>query len=302
MKNPFQIPYAIYILLLLLPATIMGAEWERQRDALLKQAEEEFNNVLMKKAPPEIIARDNGLPWPVKPPAKNKLIVRTETQTIAQKLADVEFSKEFVDSEIQRIKEQYSLFKIDDIITVETKLRQAEIVTGKLNAFNRDFAKIGNRIINMSDFPDYVRDRFFVASCNQLQERKVVDLKRRIQAQKARFIDDKFMELLPNALLENGYYPLDDNQTSKAYTTLENWISVQDMLEKKLEKVREDMADVHEEIVSGIMKKNGFVYNAIQAQWFPARQPAVQDGGEAASQNPQEKKGVFQKLKGIFGK
>ena len=95
---------------------------------------------------------------------------------------------------------------------------------------------------------------------------------------------------------------MDDNQTSKAYTTLENWISVQDMLEKKLEKAREDMADVHEEIVSGIMKKNGFVYNAIQAQWFPARQPAAQDGGEAASQNPQEKKGVFQKLKGIFGK
>ena len=100
------------------------------------------------------------------------------------------------------------------------------------------------------------------------------------------------MELFPPALLENGYHPLNDDANSKVYTTLENWVSVSDLFEKKLAEAREEIAeDLHDEIVESIMKKNGYVYNAKKGQWLP---PAEQE-------KSQENKGVFQKLKGVFG-
>ncbi len=269
----------------------MGADWEKQRDALLKQADEEFNKTLQELVQPEKIAKENGLEWPIKTPAKNKLIIRTELLAELEKLADAEFSQEYEDKEIVKVREQNSLFKINDIISVETKLRQSEIVTGKISFFNREYAKIGNRIVNFSDMPDHVRDRFNPTACAQLQERKIKDLKRKIKTLKASFVEDKCKEILPDKLTESGYYPLNDDKSSREYTSLDNWVSQKDIFDKKLEEARNAVdEDLHDDIVDRIMKQNGFVYNSIQGTWIPAAQV-----------NAPAKKGTFQKLKGIFG-
>ncbi|MBQ7652422.1 MAG: hypothetical protein IJS15_15800 [Victivallales bacterium] len=291
MKKLFQIIYMLSMLLFAIPMAVMGADWEKQRDQLLRQAEEEYNKALQEKAGPEKIARDNGLEWPIKPPAKHKLIIRSDLLNEAQKLAEDEFSQEFENREIAKIREQYSLFKLEEVITVETKLRQADLVTGKLSFFNREYAKVGNRIINLSDMPDHVRDRFFQGTCIKLQERKIKDLKRKIKVQKATFIEDKCRELLPDKLKENGYYPLNDDESSREYTSLDNWVSQQDLFEKKLAEAQDEVKEeLHDEIVGRTMKDNGFVYNAIQGAWIPSEQTKTQG-----------KKGTFQKLKGIFG-
>ena len=291
MKNLFRITYTLSLLLSILPMAIMGADWEKTRDELLKQAEEEYDKTLQEKVQPEKLARDNAFPWPIEPPAKLKVIIRSEVLADVQKLADNEFSQEFENTEIMKIKEQYSLFKVDDVITVETKLRHSDVITGKLFAFNKDYAKIGDRVINMSDMPDYVRVRFFKTTCLQFQEKKINDLKRKIKVQKAAFITEKCNELLPQNLLKNGYYPLNDDTASSNYTSLDNWVSIKEMFEKKLEEARKAVKEeLHDEIVARKMKENGFVYNATQGTWIPAEQP-----------KPQSKNGTFQKLKGIFG-
>ena len=291
MKNLHQITRPLAILLFVIPMAILGNDWENHRDELLKQAEEEFNKALQDKVQPEKLARDNGFPWPIKPPAKLKLVIRTEVLTEAQELADKEFSQDYENNEIQKIREQYSLFKLDDVITVETKLRLSDVITGKLVAYNKEYAKIGSRIINMSDMPEHVRDRFFKTPCLQLQEKKINDFKRKIKAKRAAFINEKDTELLPKALLDNGYYPLNDDSTDTNYTSLDNWVSIKDLFDKKLEEAQNAVSEeLHDEIVARKMKENGYVYNAIQGTWIPAEQPKSKN-----------KKGTFQKLKDIFG-
>ena len=112
MKNIFQLINALAILLLFIPEAIMGADWEKQRDALLKQADDEFNKILKEKVQPEKIAQSNGLTWPIQQPKKHKLIIRNELITEIQKIADAEFSQEYEEKEIMKLREQYALYKL----------------------------------------------------------------------------------------------------------------------------------------------------------------------------------------------
>ena len=280
------------LILLAFTTIVNAADWEVRRDELLKQAENEYNKVLKERVSPEKIAQDNGMPYPVLPPNMNKLMVQTETMKRAKALADDEFNKEHETKEILKLYEQYKPFKVNDVITIELKIKFNEVVTGKLHSFNKDYAKIGNRVVKMSDLQDDDRDRFFVASCEALQERKIADLKRKLEAQKAMFQEAKLNELLPKALLENGYYPIKRDENAKGYLELDNWKSMKEIFNEKLEDARKLVGeDLHEEIVDSLMKKNGFVYNAVKGQWIPIEEQSQKD----------DKPGLFGKLKKIFG-
>ena len=296
MKNRLAFLY-ILIIATAFTAKLTGCEpWEVRRDALLKEAEEQYQKKLDETVSPEKLAKANGMPYPVPTPKKNKLVVRSETQDEAKKLADIEFSQERENQMVMKVVQDYSLFKLNDTITIETRIRNGEVVTGKLVAVGRDYVRVGNRMLKMTDLPDDVRDRFFSASCDELQKRKSVDAKRKFKAQKEKFSEDKFKELLPKALKDNGYYPKNVDEGAYNYLELEIWLSMQEVFNDILTKARESVGeDLHDEIVDATMKKNGFVYNAIQGQWIPSEQGNKQESQE------NKKPGLFQKLKGIFG-
>ena len=273
-----------------------GEPWEARRDALLKEAEEQYQKKLEETASPEKLAMENGMPYPVPSPKKNKLVVASDAQDEANRLADIEFSEERENQLIMKVLQEYSLFNLNETITVETNIRNGEVVTGKLVSVGRDYVRIGNRMLKMTDLPNDVRDRFFSASCDELQKRKVADAKRKFNAQKSKFKEDKFKELLPKALKDNGYYPKKVDEGAYNYLELDNWLSMQEVFNDILSKARESVGEeLHDEIVDNTMKKNGFVYNAIQGQWIPSEQ-----GNRSAGQE-NKKPGLFQKLKGIFG-
>ncbi|MBO4344899.1 MAG: hypothetical protein J5833_04040 [Victivallales bacterium] len=296
MKNRLAF-FNILIIVAAFTAKVAGGEpWEVRRDELLKEAEEQYQRKLDETVSPEKLAKANGMPYPVPTPKKNKLVVRSETQDEAKKMANIEFSQERENQVAMKVVQEYSLFNLNDIITVETRIRNGEVVTGKLVAVGRDYVRIGNRMLKMTDLPDDVRDRFFSASCDELQKRKVADAKRKFNAQKSKFSEDKFKELLPKALKDNGYYPKKVDEGAYDYLELDNWQSMQEVFDDILSKARESVGeDLHDEIVDATMKKNGYVYNAIQGQWIPSGQENKAGGGE------NRKPGLFQKLKGIFG-
>ena len=267
-------------------------DWRQRRDALLKQAEEELSKALDEKASPLQIAKANGMPYPVPTPKMNKLIVRTDALRQGQEFAEKEYSNQREEEEILKVIQQYSLLKLEDMVEVELTTKQGTLVSGKLKMFNKKFAKIGNNWVNLADLPQDFKDRLASDTCDALQERKVADARRSFKARKAKCAEDKFAELLPKMLHDNGYYPITGMEGDHGFLELDNWKSMKDVFDEKLAKARGEIEDeLREEIMNRIMKGNGFVYNAIAGEWIP----------EGAKDGKTDRPGFFQKIKKLFG-
>lgn len=275
-------------------------DWEAKRDELLKRAEKEIEEIIDQRASPQAVASSMGIPYPVEEPKKNKLQVRGEVLNLSKELADKEYDQKRLQELIEKIIEKNSLFKIGEIISFDSNLKGGETISGRLHAVNKDHIHVGNRWISTRDLPNDVRDRFYENTCEALQARKAENEKRKFKVLHDKYAEEKFNEMLPKMLFENGYYPLNGTETSHNYLDLANWNSMMDVFEDTLSKRREQIDDsVRHDKINAIMKSNGFVYDSIKKEWVPEEmedQPKVN-----VNKNTKPQKGFFQKIKDIFG-
>lgn len=277
---------------------VFAQDWVQERDRLLDQVEKKIESEIAKRVKPDLLAKSNGLPWPIKDPLLPLVTVyeTASTQSVADTAAA--FPPSMDQDLVQRVAKDYALFKVGDVITFKTNVKFSSTITGKLHLITPARIRVGSRWIIVNDLDDDVWPRFFPEECQKLQEKKLRYARHKLHLDREQYKKKKYQEKLLLLLKDNYYTSVNKDTSYGKYLEVENWMSMKDYFSKKLQEAEES---VDEEIRDGITREymvaRNYVYNETEEEWEP-KNWATQKNEAVPQKN--EEPGFFQKLKGLF--
>lgn len=296
---------------IVLPFTGLADDWLAKRNILYREIDDKIEEEVAKQCAPEIIARANGIPYPIKQVTQPLEMLYAEARKEATEQADKIYTKEKEDAIAIETMKQHSQFQLGEKITILLVAKDGREISGKLHDFNRNTVHIGTRWIKMGDIDLESQKRFFEDTCAELQKRKMTMARKKYQNQKEDYIEMTLKQTLPQKLFDSGFYPKNSDISKSGYMKISNWTSLQELFDEKKQEAEEEAEEkIRPEITNKIMTKNGFVFDGIQKEWIPGQNyredTPIYTGDEPKQNIPNvqtqepERTGFFGKIRKIF--